>query len=76
MAIQNCDHLDMFSNLFLESYNNQNYSQKAHQNYNIFFLLFIYRICNFASEGGKPLNKTYASFDGWMEGWMDESIDG
>ena len=37
-----------------------------------------YRICNFASEVGKIsfAKKTYAILDGWMEGWIDESMDG
>ena len=76
MAIQNSDHLDMFSNLFLDSYNNKNYLQKAHQNYNIFFFFLYTEFVILLQKGAKPLYKTYASFDGWMEGWMDESIDG
>ena len=37
-----------------------------------------YKICNFVSEVGKfsLATKTYVILDGWMEGWIDESMDG
>ena len=37
-----------------------------------------YRMCNFASEVGQIslAKKTYVICDGWMDGWMDESMAG